>query len=223
MMNQSSKQWQRKLHQTAIHEAGHVVVAHAVGARVHRVTIKPGRDYLGRVRHGKLFSEAEYYAADDLAQVKFARHVKIALAGGLAEKRAFPRSRWRDGTGPDFHVVADLVVLMYHNDKARYHWLQLLTIETETLLERYWSPLELLASELIAVETLSGAQAVHVIRVARAREVAGHLREGGKHDQADAMFADVADLPSGASACDLERRASDHVHELDPPASLVSH
>ena len=43
------------LRRTAIHEAGHAVIAHAVGARVHRATIKADEDSLGMVHRAAAY------------------------------------------------------------------------------------------------------------------------------------------------------------------------
>jgi hypothetical protein len=155
-----------KLARTAIHEAGHAFVAWRLDVRLHRVTVKPDGDYLGSVRHGRTHNADEWYGADDRAQGRIAREVRIAYAGALAVKRAFPGSRWRVGAEGDFGRAADIISHFYEVERAQYLWSSLLMLETEALLNWAWFAVEALAAALVARQTLTGREAREVIQQA---------------------------------------------------------
>src|SRR5439155_12145082 len=64
---------------TAYHEAGHAVIALALGRTIHKVSALPNRERLGECRFGK----GNARAADDWIE----REILIALAGPAAEAR----------------------------------------------------------------------------------------------------------------------------------------
>lgn len=143
---------------TAYHEAGHAIVAWGVGARLHRATIDPGADYLGKVMHARTLKAGTWYANDDRAQLLIAREIKICFAGALAVKRAFPGSCWRSGAEGDYHHAADLILHVYMDQRDQFLWSSLLARATERLLERYWYAVEAVAAALSTRRTLSGPQ-----------------------------------------------------------------
>jgi len=154
-----------QLRKTAIHEAGHAVIAHVVGARIHRATVKSGDGYLGKVRHARTLSHATWYANDDRAHLRLGREIKISLAGPLAERRAYPGSRWRTGAHNDYIRVADRVDHIYPSMRkgdagwrAQGHFWKLMEIETDWLLTKHWHCVKAVAKELLERETISGAQ-----------------------------------------------------------------
>src|SRR5215210_5700051 len=63
---------------TAYHEAGHAVVALALGRTIHKVSVLPNRERMGEVRFGKSAK-----ATDDWVE----REILIALGGMAAEAR----------------------------------------------------------------------------------------------------------------------------------------
>ena len=64
---------------TAYHEAGHAVVALALGRTVHKVSVLPNRERMGECRFGK----GNTRASDDWVE----REILIALGGLAAEAR----------------------------------------------------------------------------------------------------------------------------------------
>ena len=110
--------------------------------------------------------------------MRVGRAIKMAYAGPLAVKRAFPRSHWRESGENDFTQAANVILHVYSDERARYLWSSLLRLETEWLLERGWFAVEALADALVAKRTLTGSEARTVIQEAFAR----HVREAlGRH------------------------------------------
>lgn len=154
------------LRRIAIHEAGHAVVAWQLGVRLRKVTVKPDGDYLGKMWHRQTHNADDWDAAggsEDRAQVRLGRKVKIAFAGPLAEKRAFPRTRWRRHASSDINDAADIIAHVYFNERAQYLWSSLLWLETELLLGEGWLAVVALADQLITRQTLTGRDARDVI------------------------------------------------------------
>lgn len=154
---------QTALRRTAIHEAGHAVVAWAVGSRIHGATITPGEDHLGQVRHMPKVKDATLHGDVDRAQIRLGHQIKIAYAGALAVKRAYPHSRWRAGADNDFHNAAGDVLRVYEDAPRQIAWTRLLTLDTEALLERNWHAVEAVADVLVKRKTMSGAEVKAVI------------------------------------------------------------
>lgn len=170
---------ERQWRVTAYHEAGHAVAAWALGARLHRVTITPGQDYAGRVSRNRSLPESTLYGNPDYARLRMEREIKIALAGAIAQRRAFPHSYWRAGAHTDERNIGEILVCMYPSERkgddgwrAREYWRQLLKIETRWLLDRYWHCVDALAEYLLRHPTLTGHEAKDVIAAAFAHQFA---------------------------------------------------
>src|SRR5437667_288204 len=81
---------------TAYHEAGHAVLALALGRPVQRVSIRPGRDHLGRcaLRQGPFRPSADHLE----------RELLTALGGTAAGARHTGRDDWAGAAGDWQHV-----------------------------------------------------------------------------------------------------------------------
>src|SRR5882762_5398168 len=86
---------------TAYHEAGHAVVALALGRTVHRVTILPEREHLGQCE----FRKGGLRPSEDWLE----REILIALGGIAAEARHTGVYAW-DGAARDRQYVRRLAV-----------------------------------------------------------------------------------------------------------------
>jgi len=151
---------------TAIHEAGHVVAAWRLGCRLHQATIKPDAHYVGRVSHARALRRSTWGSNDDRAQLRIGREIKIAYAGALAVKRAFPGSRWRLGADNDYKEAADLVLHVYMDPRMQWHWCKLMELETEALLNKNWFAVKRLAKELLRRRTMNGAEIRRMLNAA---------------------------------------------------------
>src|SRR3954469_11232009 len=86
---------------TAYHEAGHAVLALALGRQVHAVNILPNGERLGVCQ----FRKAAFRPSEDWVE----REILIALGGIAAEARHTGVHAW-EAAGRDWQYVRDLVV-----------------------------------------------------------------------------------------------------------------
>ncbi|HJZ55405.1 MAG TPA: hypothetical protein VKE74_10625 [Gemmataceae bacterium] len=139
---------------TAYHEAGHAVVALALDRPVHRVSVLPGRELLGKCEFGKGVSRP----TDDWLE----REILISLAGMAAEAR-HTGTYDRAAAGRDLRLARRLAVQRAGQRQADRLERRLLA-KTENLLfdDGHWHAVELIAAELLKLGTISGRAARHL-------------------------------------------------------------
>jgi ATP-dependent Zn protease len=139
---------------TAYHEAGHAVVALALDRPVHRVSVLPGRELLGKCEFGK----GVHRPTDDWLE----REILIALAGMAAEAR-HTGTYDRTAAGRDLRFVRRLAVQRAGERQADRLERRLLA-KTENLLadDGHWRAVERIAAELLKFGTISGRAARHL-------------------------------------------------------------
>src|SRR3954468_24925411 len=143
---------------TAYHEAGHAVIALALGRTIHKVSVLPNRERLGECRFGK----GNARATDDWLE----REILIAL-GGMAAEARFTGTYATDEAKEDLRVVRRLA-LERKSDRAveRYEQRMLGKVEYMLADEGTWKAVELIAAELIKHGTISGRAARHLFELA---------------------------------------------------------
>ena len=138
---------------TAYHEAGHAVVALALGRTVHRVSVLPNRERLGmcEFRKGVLRPTKDWLEEEIL----------ISLGGIAAEARHTGKYAWEQA-GRDLQYVRRLAIRRAGERQAERLERRLLA-KAENLLadEGHWQAVGLIASELIRLGSLSGRAARH--------------------------------------------------------------
>ncbi len=139
---------------TAYHEAGHAVVALALGRPIHRVSVLPGGRFLGLCEFGK----AVFRPSEDWLE----REILIALGGLAAEARLTGDYAW-DEADRDLQYVRELTVLRAGERQAERLERRLLS-KAEHLLAReaHWRAVELIAAELLQRGVISGRAARHL-------------------------------------------------------------
>lgn len=139
---------------TAYHEAGHAVVALALGRPVQRVSVLPKREHLGRCEFGR----GVFRPSKDWLE----REILISLGGVAAEARHTGRYAW-DGAARDSEYVRRLAVQRAGERQAERLERRLLA-KAEYLLARpeHWRAVELIAVELLRYGTISGRAARHL-------------------------------------------------------------
>src|ERR1700722_13727258 len=143
-------------YRTAIHEAGHAVVALAVGVPLAEATIVPEGDFLGHVFAP---SGARYWQDGDdgcLRELVEADCI-VSLAGGVAERLLLPAPFDRRGCSSDYRNVRE--------------WLRKWELcrgaimrRTERLVRRHAEAIERVAEALIAHRRLPGEDVVTLCR-----------------------------------------------------------
>lgn len=139
---------------TAYHEAGHAVVAMALGRPVAKVSVLPNRDRLG-VCH---FRKGVFRPSKDWIE----QEILISLAGLAAEAR-HTGTYARDAAERDLRYVRDLAVQRAGPRQADRLERRMLA-KTEHLLadDGYWRAVDLIAAELLARGEISGRTARHL-------------------------------------------------------------
>jgi len=138
---------------TAYHEAGHAVVALALGRPVHQVSILPNRERLGQCA----FRKGRFRPSEDWVE----REMLIALGGIAAEARHTGSYAW-ESAGRDWRYVRDLAVQRAGERRAERLVSRLLA-KAEYLLahEGHWRAVGLIAGELLRRGAISGRAARH--------------------------------------------------------------
>lgn len=139
---------------TAYHEAGHAVIALALGRTIHKVSALANRERLGEVRFGK----GDARATDDWVE----REILIALAGMVAEAR-FTGTYATAEAKEDLRFVRRLA-LERKSDRAAERYEQRMLAKVEYMLndEGTWNAVALIAAELVKHGTISGRAARHL-------------------------------------------------------------
>ena len=138
---------------TAYHEAGHAVVALALGRPVAHVSVLPGREHLGLCEFGK----GVFRPSEDWLE----REILISLAGLAAEARFTGDYGW-DGAARDLQFVRRLAVQRAGQRAERLE--RRLLAKAEHLLadEGHWRAVELIVAELLRRGEISGRAARHL-------------------------------------------------------------
>jgi len=159
----------RSLTSTAYHEAGHAAAAWHLGRAVRWASIVETEDYLGSIRKYRQPSHkrVEYDDSPKLvAQIE--NSILICYAGPLAQRRKFPRSRWRLSGSRDFEQAADLFTHICDADqKSQYHHSALLWRRAELLVKLLEPEIARLAAELLRASTLKWSDIQRVLQKVR--------------------------------------------------------
>jgi hypothetical protein len=124
----------------AFHEAGHAIVALALGSKVRVVEIAP-----------RPHAHCAHRTPTNKAIT--------ALAGDLAEQRACPNSPW--DADVDFQVACG--VAEHLAPAAPLDALEAFRDRSQTLLDRHWREVEAVAGALLVYKSLTGDQVAGII------------------------------------------------------------
>ena len=143
---------------TAYHEAGHAVVALALGRPVHRVSVRAVMDRLGQCE----FKKGRHQPTDDWVEDE----ILISLAGLAAEARATGVYE-RGGAARDLRFARTLM-LQRASERSldRYERRMLAKVENLLADDGVWRAVELIAAELLKLGVISGRAAKHFYELA---------------------------------------------------------
>jgi ATP-dependent Zn protease len=143
---------------TAYHEAGHAVIALALGRTIHKVSVLPNQLRLGECQFGK----GRAKPTDDWLECE----ILISL-GGLAAEARHTGTYALDAAKEDLRFVRRLA-LERKSDRAVERYEQRMLGKVEYLLadEGTWKAVELITAELLKHGTISGRAARHLYELA---------------------------------------------------------
>ena len=138
---------------TAYHEAGHAAVALALDRPVHRVSVLPNQDLLGKCE----FRKGVQRPSDDWIETE----ILIALAGMVAEARHTGHFD-RQAADRDLRYARKLM-LYRASERSLDRYERRMVAKTDNLLadDGVWRAVELMAAELVKLGVISGRAARH--------------------------------------------------------------
>jgi hypothetical protein len=148
---------------TAYHEAGHAVMALALGRPVDRVSVRSRNEWLGSCA----FRKPVYRPSEDWLE----REMLIALAGLAAEAIRHGDYPW-DAAKHDHRYARSLALERAGGNARQAERLEhRMLAKAEHLLQQadHWAAVERLAAELLRLGEISGRTARHLFDQARAR------------------------------------------------------
>ncbi len=158
---------------TALHEAGHAVVAWDQRIRIDSVSVIPDENSEGRVLHDH--GMAGYNPDSDNSpqvRIRLEKRIRVALAGPIAQRK-FARRSWRQVHGEtDYRDAADLVLRMVESGKQADEYIRRLEIETDLIVIKWGRMIQSLAAKLVRQRTMKGREIkVFIIRGMKASSI----------------------------------------------------
>lgn len=148
---------------TAYHEAGHAVMALALGRLVDRVTIVPGKTQFGHATLGQCkVQKSRARASKDWLEDE----MLILLAGMVAEAQ-FTGQYCTAGATQDLRAVRRLAESRSGNDRQAARVERRALDKTEYILSdtQHWQAVEAIVQQLLEHQTISGRAARHLFEL----------------------------------------------------------
>lgn len=149
---------------TAYHEAGHAVVALALGRPIHRVTIVPGKTHTGVASLGQCkIQKGRFRPSKDALEDEV-----LILYAGMAAEAQVTGEYSLGGARQDLRAIRGLVQTRAGGDRGVERLERRLLDKAEHLLsdQGNWQAVIWIAAELLAQQTISGRAARHFFELA---------------------------------------------------------
>ena len=140
---------------TAIHEAGHAVMAHLCGQQITEVEIEGDDEHTGSVRSLRFVEERPDEIDPNLPTAPLERRLLCTVAGMVAEAMASGRGGWDEGS-EDLDAAVRLAIRVVGDCERVVPFLETARAHAEDLLRSRWPEVERLACELVKNRRLSG-------------------------------------------------------------------
>lgn len=144
---------------TAFHEAGHAVMAELCGRVLTEVEIVGDREHSGMVHSLAFPSRAA--EGDDPEEIEC--HLKIILAGMVAEAMVSGRQGWDEGSG-DLDAAVGIGMRLVDDCEDVLPLLSDIRDDLERELRHRWGALEALAAELLVRKALTGTEVRNLLQ-----------------------------------------------------------
>jgi ATP-dependent Zn protease len=140
---------------TAYHEAGHAVMALALGRPVQRVSVQPNQLRLGRCE----IKKGRFRASQDILETEI-----LILLGGLAAEARYTGRYCLNGAAEDLRGVRKLAGRRAASERQVERLERRMLDKAEHILSQpgVWSAAERIADELLRSTTISGRAARHL-------------------------------------------------------------
>jgi hypothetical protein len=164
--NPSRQHWHRLL--DAFHEAGHAVVGHIIGRCIAEVSIVREKQQgycvfnaFAEDTHG--FPQWHDGSKNpECTTILYAGTVAMAI---LCEQRGWQYERWRGSDRADFDLIALWSLERFAENEEQAHAMQqACRKQAERILRQHWQAVAVLASALLAQETVIGNEAHRIIQ-----------------------------------------------------------
>lgn len=142
---------------TAVHEAGHAVMAELCGQQVTEVEVEGDDRHTGSVRSLRFVEEHPEEVDPHLPTAPLERRLLCTVAGMVAEAMASGRDGWDDGS-EDLDAAVRLAIQVVGDCERVIPFLETARAHAEDLLRRHWTAVEILADALVARGRLSGEE-----------------------------------------------------------------
>ncbi len=152
---------------TAYHEAGHAVMAYALGRTVEKVTVSPAQLQTGGFRLGACKMQK---GRSRSSQDRVEDEVLILLAGMVGESH-YTQRYCQAGAAQDLQAVKRLLTTRAPRERQLQRLTQRMLDKTEHLLNAASNrrAIAMVANELLEKETISGRAVRHLIEEAQRR------------------------------------------------------
>jgi len=148
---------------TAVHEAGHAVMAELCGRQVTEVEIVGDREHSGMVHSLALPPDPADGAALEGDREDVERQLKIILAGTVAEAMVSGREDW-DETSEDLDAAVRLAMSLVDDCEDVLPLLAEIRSDVERDLRDRWTAVEALAAELLIRKALTGTEVRNLLQ-----------------------------------------------------------
>ena len=149
---------------TAYHEAGHAVIAELCGRQVTEVEIVGDREHAGMVHSLAFPPDPADGAAPEAEAEELNRHLKIILAGMVAEAMVSGREDW-DEASEDLDVAVRFAMRLVDDCEDVLPLLSDIRDDLERELRERWTAVETLAAELLVRKALTGTEARSLLQL----------------------------------------------------------
>jgi hypothetical protein len=166
-MNESPSPVDPRLHATAYHEAGHAVVALALGRPLQRVTIVPGKTHAGIDTLGQCYvQKGRFRPSKDWLEDEV-----LILFAGMAAEAQLTGDYCTAGATQDLRAIRRFVQSRAGGERQVARLERRLLDKTEHLLSdpAHWQAVEWIVAELLEHQTISGRAARHLFDQAQQR------------------------------------------------------